>query len=179
MQSLFSGALVSQISGLVAKYISDQRQLYRPRGVPLTAAQIAKLRSFFREDLLQNVRVLRLQDERVANPAFYPMVKSLGFVDLPDQTTAAATTFSDVIVSHNEFSNGLLFHELVHVEQYRQLGISRFAELYVRGFLTGGGHSGIPLEVNAYALGARYEAAPGVPFSVADEVSQWLLQGKL
>ena len=31
------------------------------------------------------------------------------------------------------FSNGLLFHELVHVEQYRQLGIPRFSELYVGG----------------------------------------------
>ncbi len=33
---------------------------------------------------------------------------------------------------------GFLFHELVHVEQYRQLGVPRFSELYVRGFLSGG-----------------------------------------
>src|SRR2546429_7268300 len=43
-----------------------------------------------------------------------------------------------------------LFHELVHAEQYRQLGVGRFAELYIRGFLSGGGYDGIPLEVNAY-----------------------------
>jgi hypothetical protein len=52
------------------------------------------------------------------------------------------------------FTDGLLFHELVHVEQYRQLGIPRFAELYVRTFLSGGGYDGIPLEINAYARNA-------------------------
>jgi hypothetical protein len=30
-------------------------------------------------------------------------------------------------------------HELVHVEQYRQLGIPKFADLYVRGFLNAEG----------------------------------------
>jgi hypothetical protein len=42
---------------------------------------------------------------------------------------------------------GLLFHELVHVEQYRQLGIPRFAELYVRGFLSGGGYGYKPCTI--------------------------------
>jgi hypothetical protein len=49
------------------------------------------------------------------------------------------------------FSDGLLFHEPVHVEQYRQLGIPRFSEFYVRGFLNGGSYEAIPLEVNAYS----------------------------
>jgi hypothetical protein len=53
---------------------------------------------------------------------------------------------------HGDFSNGLLFHELVHVEQYRQLGIPRFSELCVRGFLNGGSYEAIPLEVSAYTL---------------------------
>ena len=54
------------------------------------------------------------------------MLKSLGFNNLPDQSKMGAITFNDVVVSHEAFSNGLLFHELVHVEQYRQLGIPRF-----------------------------------------------------
>ncbi|HWR16424.1 MAG TPA: hypothetical protein VN577_16495 [Terriglobales bacterium] len=90
-----------------------------------------------------------------------------------------AITFSDVIVSHESFTKSLLFHELVHVEQYRQLGIPRFAELYVRGFLDGGGYDGIPLEVNAYSLGARFEANPQQGFSVTDEVSAWIRDGRL
>lgn len=67
-----------------------------------------------------------------------------------------AITFCDVVVSHEPFSAGLLFHELVPVEQYRQLGIPRFSELYVRGFLNGGSDEAIPLEVNAYSLEDRF-----------------------
>ncbi len=46
--------------------------------------------------------------------------------NLPDQFAMAAITFCDVVVSHSPFSDGLLFHELVHVEQYRQLGVQGF-----------------------------------------------------
>jgi len=81
-------------------------------------------------------------------------------------------------VSHGPFSDGLLFHELVHVEQYRQLGIPRFAELYVLGFLNGGDYDHIPLERNAYELGGRYESNPAQQFSVADEVARWLAEGR-
>jgi hypothetical protein len=80
------------------------------------------------------------------------MLRSLGFNNLPDPATTGAITFSDVVVSHEPFSNGLLFHELVHMKQYRQLGIPRFSELYVRRFLNGGSYDAIPLEVNAHTL---------------------------
>jgi hypothetical protein len=60
-----------------------------------------------------------------------------------------AITFSDVVVSHEAFSNELLFHELVHVVQYRQFGIARFSDLYLHGFRNGGCYEAIPLKVNA------------------------------
>jgi hypothetical protein len=91
----------------------------------------------------------------------------------------AAITFCDVAVSHEAFSNGLLFHELVHVEQYRQLGVPRFSELYVRGFLNGGGYEAIPLDVNAHTLGGRFESQPQWVFSVDDEVNRWAAEGRL
>ena len=74
---------------------------------------------------------------------------------------------------------GLLFHELVHVEQYRQLGIPRFSELYVRGFLNGGSYEAIPLEVNAYSFEDRFRRDPQRGFSVEAEVTQWLAEGRL
>jgi len=67
---------------------------------------------------------------------------------------------------------------LVHVEQYRQLGVPRFAGLYVRGFLNGGGYDGIPLEMNAYELGGRFEADPARKFSVEEEVTAWVKAGR-
>src|SRR6266568_7807870 len=134
----------------------------------LTPAQIAQVS-----------RLLVLQGERVANPDFYPMLRSLGFNNLPDQSAMAAITFCDVVVSHEPFSNGLLFHEFVHVEQYRQLGIPRFSELYVRGFLNGGSYEAIPLEVNAYTIEDRFRNDPRRGFSVQAEVAKSLAEGKL
>jgi hypothetical protein len=133
---------------------------------------------FFLSQLIDDTRLLVLRGERVANPEFYPMLRNLGFHNLPDQSRMAAITFSDKIVSHVHFTDGLLFHELVHVEQYRQLGIPRFAELYVLGFVHGGSYEAIPLEVNAYALGGRYENNHAQHFSVAEEVAAWIAENR-
>ena len=170
---------IAQVSGLVSQYISTQRGKYSPRAVPLSAQQRAAMNGFFSPQLLEGVRLLVLQGERVANPDFYPMLRNLGFNNLPDQSTMGAITFSDVVVSHVPFTDGLLFHEFVHVEQYRQLGIPRFSDLYVRGFLNGGSYDAIPLEVNAYTLGGRFEQNPARQFSVADEVTKWQAEGRL
>jgi hypothetical protein len=170
---------IGQVSGLVAQYITTQREKYTPRAVPLSAQQKAAIDGFFSPGLLEGTRLLVLRGERVGNPDFYPTLRGLGFNNLPDQSTMAAITFCDVVVSHEAFSDGLLFHELVHVEQYRQLGIPRFSELYVRGFLNGGSYEAIPLEVNAYTLGGRFESDPHRIFSVEDEVGRWAAEGKL
>jgi hypothetical protein len=168
---------IAQVSELAAKYISAQRRKYASRAVPLSAEQRPSLESFFVREILDNVRVLVLERERVKNPEFYPILQGLGFRNLPDQSTMAAITLCDVVVSHEPFSAGLLFHELVHVEQYRQLGIPRFSELYVRGFLNGGSYEAIPLEINAYSLEDRFRRDPRRAFSVQAEVAQWLEEG--
>jgi hypothetical protein len=172
-------AQITQVSALVAQYITAQREKYASHAIPLSAPQRAVMTGFFSAQLLDSARVVVLRGERVANPEFYPMLRNLGFNNLPDQSTMGAITFSEVVVSHVPFTNGLLFHELVHVEQYRQLGIQRFSELYVRGFLSGGSYGAIPLEVNAYTLGGRFEANSSQAFSVEDEVRGWAVQGRL
>jgi Serpin (serine protease inhibitor) len=169
---------IAQVSGLVAQYITTQREKYAPRAIPLSAQQKIKMAGFFSPDVLDDARLLVLSGERVDNPDFYPMLRSLGFNNLPDQSTMGAITFSDTVVSHGLFTDGLLFHELVHVEQYRQLGVPSFSARYVRGFLNGGGYEGIPLERNAYMLGERYEKDPARHFSVADEVAGWIGEGR-
>lgn len=170
---------IAQVSELVAGYISAQRGKYAARALPLSAQQRAPLEPFFAQEVLDHVRVLVLQGERVQNPEFYPMLRGLGFKNLPDQSAMGAITFRDVVVSHEPFSAGLLFHELVHVEQYRQLGIPRFSELYVRGFLNGGSYDAIPLEVNAYSLEDRFRRDPHRGFSVQQEVMKRAAEGRL
>jgi hypothetical protein len=170
---------VAQLSGLVAKYIEHQRGLYVPRAISLSNQEHAAMSGFFPQALLASTRLLVLQRERVANPDFYPMLRNLGFDNLPDQSTMGAITFCDVIVSHGPFSNPLLFHELVHAEQYQQLGIPRFSELYVRGFLSGGSYEAIPLEINAYDLEEQYEHDRGRHFWVPEKVQALIREGRL
>lgn len=168
--------LIAQVSGLVADYISTQRNKYLHAANPLSIDQRAAMAGFFTPRLLDETRLLVLDEERVANPDFFPMLRRMGFDDLPDQSTMAAVTFDGCVVSHGPFTNGLLFHELVRVEQYWQLGVARFADLYLRGFLNGGGYFEIPLEQSAYSLGEQYIKYPSKHFSVADEVTRWILE---
>ena len=160
----------------VAEYIERQRQTYRSGAVSLNAAQKAAMQPFFLPSTLESARVLVLTGERVGNPPFYRALVQVGFDAgaLPNFSLMAAITFVDTVVSHESFTDGLLFHELVHVVQYEKLGLERFADKYVRGYLSGGSYDGIPLEMNAYELDARFAGAPTKAFSVSDEVEMWV-----
>lgn len=167
---------IDWIAQQVVSYIETQRRTFRRSAMPLNVSQRAAMQSFFPTSTLDSVGVLVLTDGRVANPPFYPDLHRMGFPpnSLPGFSLMAAITFVDTVVSHEPFSGRLLFHELVHVVQYEKLGLERFASRYVGGFLGGGAYETIPLEVNAYELDARFEAAPARAFSVADEVQKWV-----
>jgi hypothetical protein len=108
----------------------------------------------------------------------YAMAKMMGIRNLPDFADMAAITFVDVIVSHQEFTDALLFHELVHVVQYSQMDMKEFAMRFINGFIQGGSYEEIPLEKNAHALEERFSGNRNAPFSVEDEVKNWREDGK-
>ncbi len=172
---------VESVMRQVAEYISVQHQTYRRRAMPLDRNQKETMEPFFPASTLASARVLVLSSERVCNPPFYGELLHMGFdrAILPDFTDMTAITFVDTVVSHEQFTDRLLFHELVHVVQYQKLGLEGFAVKYVRGFLGGGSYEAIPLEMNAYELDARFAGAPEKPFPVADEVQSWIDVGKL
>jgi hypothetical protein len=124
---------LAQLSIEVVQYITEQRQKYRGSAIPLSLRQMTAMAGYFPDKLLTAVRLRSLRNERVETPSF-----SLRELDLIGQTTftmMAAITFSDVIVANVPLTDGIFFHELVHCEQYRQLGIRSFAESYARGYL--------------------------------------------
>lgn len=164
----------------VAAYIGEQRDIYAHRALPLDADQRAAMRPFFRTAILDSARVLVLSEERVGNPPFYGDLIKIGFSgnSLPDFAHMAAITFVDTVVSHEPFTERLIFHELVHIVQYEKLGMPDFSARYVRGFLSGGSYQAIPLEMNACELDARFAAGPTKPFSVEAEVQSWIDAGK-
>jgi hypothetical protein len=83
-----------------------------PAAVLLSNQQKASMTGFFQSELLEAARLMVLRGERVANLEFYRMLSSMGFTNLPDQSTMAAVTFVDTVVAHMPFNDGLLFHEL-------------------------------------------------------------------
>ena len=166
----------TQIAAWVAEYIDAQRQGFSPGASNLDTKQKAVMQPFFPASVLDSTKLVVLSGQHVSNPPFYPKLKEMGFdlAAVPDFSQMGAITFVDTVVSHEPFSDGLLFHELVHVVQYEKLGLNHFADKYVRGFLTGGSYEAIPLEKNAYQLGARFEAKPTEAFSAEDEVEEWI-----
>ena len=165
-------SLVSQIAGAVEGYIVASRKKYAVNAVPLTPAQKHAMQPFFTRQILEQVRVAVLNGSRVEDPPFYAMAKMMGIRNLLSFSEVAAVTFVDVVVSHEPFSDTLLFHELVHVVQYAQMGSEDFALRYVQGFLKSGSYDDIPLERNAYELEERFNSRNGT-FSVVDEVRKW------
>jgi hypothetical protein len=164
----------------VAAYIGGQRQTHRGKAVALSQNQKSVMLPFFPELTLDSVRVVVLAEQRVINPPFYGELIKIGFeaASLPDFSLMAAITYVDTVVSHEPFTDRLLFHELGHVVQYEKLGLAEFAAKYVTGFLSGGSYEAIQLEMNAYELDARFAATPTKPFSVADEVQSWIDRGR-
>lgn len=166
-------AMISQLGNMVENYISSSREKYAPQAVPLTDAQRAAMSPFFSSGVLDAARLCVLSGTRVPNPSMYSMAKMMGINNLPDFSDMAAITFVDVIVAHQDFTDALLFHELVHVVQYAQMDLKEFAARFVNGFIQGGSYEEIPLENHAHALESRFSQNPSQPFSVDDEVRQW------
>jgi len=166
-------AMISQLSHMVEEYISSSRKKYAPQAVPLTDAQRTAMQPFFSSAVLDSARLCVLRGTRVSNPSMYAMAKMMGIRNLPDFAAMTAITFVDVIVSHQEFTDALLFHELVHVVQYAQMDMKEFAARFVNGFIQGGSYEEVPLEKMAHALEDRFSENATQVFSVDDEVRQW------
>jgi hypothetical protein len=166
-------AMVSQLASMVEDYISSSRKKYAPQAVALTDAQRSAMQPFFSSAVLDSARLCVLRGTRVSNPSMYPMAKMMGISNLPDFADMVAITFVDVIVSHQEFTDALLFHELVHVAQYSQMDIKEFVSRFVNGFIQGGSYEEVPLEKMAHALESRFRQNATQVFSVDDEVRQW------
>jgi hypothetical protein len=156
-------------------WILNARGMYRPIGASLSPADMAMLAPFFTTEVLQSARITYVP--HIENPPFYATLAQLG-IDTPlDFTQMAGITFVDTVAISRAVPlataewNNLLFHELVHVVQYAVLDTEGFVDRYVRGWVANGlVYRRIPLEVDAYALQARYEAAPNSPFSVVEAV---------
>lgn len=167
----------SLFSYYTARYIEDNAAQYRRDAGTLTVRERDAMAAFFPADLLSRVRIAA-PAQPLRPPGIQKVATAFGMERLLTPEATVAITFSHVIVHFDALSLRTLFHELVHVEQYKQMGVRGFARSYVRGFLRTGVYERIPLEVHAYELDERYAANPALRFSVRDEVRRWIAEGK-
>lgn len=162
-----SESQIVQVTKLVAEYIAEQRSTFQSKAEPIASDHTIALQPFFPSDVLSQTLVVR---GRASEPAFYSQLRLLGIRNPPAFSEMAGITFQDVIVHVDPLSRTLLFHELVHAVQYKHLGLSGFADKYVRGFLSGGSYEEIPLEKHAYELEGKFAKSPDEVFSVEEDV---------
>ena len=119
---------------------------------PVASAGYPRLAQYFSDHLLQTARV-----STVTRIPFPPIV-DLGLIEFADiaQMGLSAITFDDMIFVHQSFNTETVhFHELVHVVQWRTLGVDTFMLTYAVGVLQHG-YAHAPLEAIAYDLQSQF-----------------------
>jgi hypothetical protein len=164
--------IAAVVGPLVAQYIRAQRDRLALTATPLSAVSKLRLRQHFSDADLERVRIVQADPLPIPDPPFYPLLRRLG-LDVPEPSLVEAITFDNVIAARETMGLPLLFHEMVHVVQYRRLGVKTFARLYVRGYFAAGGYHGIPLERCALEMEQRYLTTKE-PFDVGAEVTKWI-----
>jgi hypothetical protein len=159
-------------------WVRAEQLRLRPTARMLSPEEIAQVGPFFPADVLRLVRTVELPV--IPNPAFYSTLAQLGLSPPIDFQEMSGITFVDTIAFSRVRPPAagtelrMLFHELVHVVQYRALGTGEFLRRYVTGWAQNGfQYAAIPLERWAYQLDARF-AAKGPAFSVEEEVTAQL-----
>lgn len=164
---------VAQAIGWLSSYLKEQQEYYLPVAGPLSAQCQAQMRPYFAHDLLGRIRVIELRGARVRVPDFFAKVRALGF-EPPEITHMDSVTFLDVIAFNQRLSERALFHALVHAVQIDILGLQRYAELWVHGFLKTRTHFTVPIEVHAFSLASKFLRPMMEKFSVEDQVRRWV-----
>jgi hypothetical protein len=168
----------AEISASIASYLREQRNRFLPSGTPLSAQRKAILQPYFSPALLGRTRIVELEGAGIPDPPFYAKAKELGFSNLPNFSQMESLTFLEVVVFNEKITDSALFHALVHAVQFQVLGLQRYADLMVRGFLRTNAHFTVPLEAHAFALESKFARNGSSGFSVEEQVRLWIREGR-
>ena len=164
-----------QIAEQAAHWIAQVQKVTQEKTRGLTAAERAMFQPFFQRpptDVLDRVRVCEVT--QVPAPPLAEWELPADTLDPSDP----ARTYQDIIFITPAAQHPpapwsfevTLFHELVHVVQYEQLGVLEFARLYLNGIKTGRVYAAYPLEAMAFLLQGWFQAKAWAPFSIPAEV---------
>lgn len=164
-------SLAAGVSG--PAWLNYRRGEYWPGGRELDDTERGALEGFFEEDLLGVVRVAQVGC--IVAPWVFRAARRLGLGNPGWLEMPTGLALNDLIVVRQVGDRlpelSLLFHEMVHVVQYRLMGVRGFMREYTRGWAAAGfEYREIPLEIDAYELQARFAERPGERFDVKVEV---------
>jgi len=168
--------LVAPVSRITHNWIAAERLKHLPKSRPLTCAECSGLASHFSSPCLSSARVACVDE--IPTPTFVRrIIDRFDFLQKRvqfDFSSASGITLGEcILVADPEPSVELLFHELVHVEQYRILGMKGFIRAYVQGVVDSNFvYEKIPLEAAAFELTARF--SDGEAFAVREELLRTL-----
>jgi len=162
----------------VSEYLQEQRDSYFPGGSPLSDHHRSQMERFFKRELLRKVRVLQVEGRQIPEPPCYARARAMGIQNLPSLKHLDSLTIVDVLVFTGPINERELFHALVHAAQVEALGLARYTDLYVRGFLQFNRAFLIPLEAQAFALDTRFATNPEQAFEVEEEIRNWIRDGR-
>lgn len=159
MKTLARGALIACAGVIGPRWVRHRRAMYRDAATPVAGIDAEVLARYFSAPVMACVRVATV--ERIEDPAVYGLMRALGIRVPMELSTVAGMAFGDTVVmaggeADEARRRSTLFHEMVHVVQYRRLGMREFCRQYVRGW-TEGGYFGLALEVEAYAMQKRFD----------------------
>ncbi|MDY7092995.1 MAG: hypothetical protein SX243_08490 [Acidobacteriota bacterium] len=154
-------------------WIEDQRQTHRPEARPLTNEELELYGPYFPEEVLTTARIRTVP--RFENPPFLAELR-IPAANTLDFRQASGLALIDTILLNESRSSGfspqfILFHELVHLTQYRHLGPETFLKSWIGDLVVNGrSYTQIRLEAQAFELARRFAGGRGGVFSVEGEV---------
>ncbi len=137
----------------VRKWIEETLNEYQDQAVPVRDLSFHRLGKVFPPDLLNRAKAVV-----VAEAVPLPPLSRMGFPEFArvERMPAAGVAYKDTFfVNRRCRTEGLYFHELVHVLQWDRLGVDNFLVAYGTGLIQFG-YRNSPLERMAYSLQDKF-----------------------
>jgi hypothetical protein len=155
----------------VEEWIGTLHAQHLKESVRVSDAGFPRLAASFPAALLAATRVALVPAIPFPPVSAYGLPEFQGMADMP----MAGITFRDMYFVHPSYlSEGVHFHEMIHVIQWKTLGVRPFLQTYALGILQDG-YERSPLEAIAFESQARFEQDAAMS-SVGEAVARHALQ---
>jgi hypothetical protein len=151
----------------MTRWIEQLHARQAAQAIPAREAAPARIADYLPRSVLDSARVVTVESLP------FPPVAEYG---LPEFAAMASPDMAGITFGHMYFvrakdpAGGVHLHELVHVVQWKTLGVAEFLSTYAVGFAQHG-YAASPLESIAFWLGGEFERGLA-PLDVSDFVAR-------